>query len=634
MTEGDGGSRLDGLLDEARRRGLWQVAGVYAVATWFLIQFGVTVAETLRLTEWMVRTLIGMTLAGLPVALALAWILRAPEEEGPALAGKGGGASGASQGFGPFQKALIVVCLLAGVGLWAWRRTLPPGPVEISGDRGTATAVAAADRPPEPPPPSASLRELAVLPFAVAGGDTSERYFAEGVSEEIRNRLARIPELRVVSRTSSHRYAGTQAPARRVAGELGVRALLEGSVQRSGRRLRVTVQLVDGAEDVTLWSDRFDRVLDDIFSVEDEIARAVARALRVELTAAGRDATPPERVDVEAHDLYLLGLHHWNRRTAPGLRRALAFFEDAVRLDPRYAPAHAGLASTYVLLPIYTGEPPEETMPRAREAAARALSLDSAMAASHATLGLVRTSYEFDWSGAEASFARALAANPSDATAHQWYGLMLDAVGRHDEALLHHEQARALDPFSLIIRESLGIHHLVTEKYPEAVEHLTRSLEMSPDFPLGLRFLAEVRLLTGRFPEAAEAVRRRAELTGVDPEPLLTALRGVAREADRGTSIRALRRAVDGGAVSRFEAAQWAALMELRGEALTWVEAAYRAREPLFFLVAVDPALAGLREEPRFRAVLRAMGLGRASAGGGGADPASDTARTATREEG
>lgn len=214
-----------------------------------------------------------------------------------------------------------------------------------------------------------------------------------------------------------------------------------------------------------------------------------------------------------------------------------------------------------------------------------------------------------DWAGAEAAFRRALAVNPSHATAHQWYGLMLDAVGRHPEGLDAIEHAHDLDPLSLIIRESLGIHYLMVGDYTEATEHLTRALEMSPDFPLGLRFLSEAYLLTDRHEEAAEAVRRRAELIGADPAPLLRALAGVAGDVPAAEAVRALEAAVEAGSVTRFEAAQWAALMGRSGEALEWLEEAYRRRDYLLFLVGTDPALESLRSEPRFREVTEVMGL-------------------------
>lgn len=602
---GDRSSRLDWLLDEARRRGLWQVAGLYAVATWFLVQFGVTVVEALGLGGWVVRTLLGMTMAGLPVALAVAWILgsrsgatdRAPDEA----------AAGAD--FGPVQKALLVFFVLAGVGLWAWRRTLPPEPVGTAGARGGAAATVAAGRDAETPPPSGSLRDVAVLPFQVLGGDSTEVYLAHGVAEEIRNRLARVPELRVVSRTSSHRYGEPGLAARRVAGELGVRTLLEGGVRRSGDRLRVTVQLVDAAEDVTLWSERYDRPPEDLFAVEDAIARAVARALRVRLGTADGPVSSRVPIAVEAHDLYLLGLHHWNRRTGEELGKALAFFERAVELEPDYADAHAGVARTWVLLPLYAGLRPEEAMPRALAAAERALALDTAASAPHATIGLVKTTFEHDWEGAEASFRRALALNASDATTHQWYGLMLDAVGRHEEAAGHVSQARSLDPLSLIIRETEGIHRLVAGDLETATRLFEEAVASAPDFLFGLRFLSQAYLLAGRVEDAREAVGRRARAGGTDARPLLTLLGAIAGEETPPAAGPALRRAVGTGSLTRYEAAQWAALAGRREEALGWLERAYARRDYLLFLVAVDPTLATLGEEARFRAVTRRMGL-------------------------
>lgn len=615
---------LDRLFWEIRRRRLIPAAGVYAVASWFLVQMVATVAPHLNLPEWTVRTTLALTVVGLPVVLGLAWIFgyrtEAPPASAPGATPSGApvpgtpagersaaardratpSASPTAPGTRRSDYALVVLLAMAGVGLWAYRNFV----VERA---GTLAGLAGRDAPARV---EASPRSVAVLPFATLGEDPESDYFSQGIGEEIRNALAAVPGLRVTSRTSSARYAGAGEGLRRIAAELGVGSVLEGAVQRRGDRVRVTVQLVDARSDHQIWAKTYDRELtvENLFAVEEEIARSVAAALEVRLAGEGR-LVPAEPVSLEAHDLYLLGLHHWNRRTGPELWKAVGLLRRAVEGEPGYALAHAGLANCYVLLPLYAGVPPDSAMPLAKRAAERALALDEGLAEAHGALAFARTVYDWDWEGAEAGFRRALELRPSYATAHEWYGLLLDAVGRHEEAGEHVERALELDPHSLIINEVLGLHHLFTGSLEAAVEQLERTLELQPDFPLGLIYLAEAYLLTGRHEEARRTLGRWAELTGADADAAGEVVDGIADPGLRGRALGALEELEEAGAISPFRLAQLSALLGAREEALDRLLRAHEGRDFLTFLVAADPALAGLREEPEFREILGAMGL-------------------------
>ncbi|NIP58331.1 MAG: hypothetical protein GWM92_08770 [Gemmatimonadetes bacterium] len=463
---------------------------------------------------------------------------------------------------------------------------------------------------------------MAVLPFENVGGDPDEEFFSEGVAEEIRSALARVPSLRVASRTSSERYVEMGATTRRIGAELLVGSLLEGSVQRAGERLRVTVRLVDTRTDEHLWSDSYERrlAMESLFDVEEDIARSVARALEVELAGAP-DAVLVSRpaVSLRAHDLYLLGLYHWNRRTGEELRRAADFFRSAIEREPGYALAHAGLANTHVLMPLYAGVPSAEAMPAARRAAEEALALDGTLAEAHAALAFVKTTHDWDWAGAEEGFLRAIELNPSYATAHEWYGVLLDAVGRREEARAQLERAVALDPLSIILNAVLGAHFTFEGDYPASIEQLERTLELQRDFPLGLQFLALACLQAGRYRQAEEALLSWAERTGTAAEPWTAIVAGIESPGRRDGGVEALDRLVERGILSPYRTAQYGSLLGDAARALEALERGLEEKDFLMFWIDPDPAFDPLRDEPRYRAILEAMGLdaARAAVGGG-----------------
>ncbi|HSM62042.1 MAG TPA: tetratricopeptide repeat protein [Longimicrobiales bacterium] len=584
-----------------------RAAGVYAVVSWFLIQVLASAARLTALPSWSVRAALALSFAGLPVALGVTWVLRGRGEPvgsdpnrhptrdrgttHPRPSGRGQqepaeGDSGSGRPL-PFrlprmETVLLAALALVGIALWGYRTR--------SGVPGSGS--------------------VAVLPFENVTGDPDQDYFSQGVSDEIRSALASIPGLEVASRTSSFRLAVSGAGAKEIAERLGVSSVLEGSVQRAEDRVRVTVSLVDARSDKQLWSESYDQRLsvDNIFAVEAEIAGAVTRALRGTL---GGDATLRGRAptSLAAHDLYLLGLYHWNRRTGDELLQAAEFFREAVRQDPEYALAHAGLANTYLLLPLYAGTPADTAMPRARAAASRALALDSTLAEAHAALAFVRTTYDWDFQQAVEGFEKALSLDPSYATGREWYGVLLDALGRFDEALEELERARSLDPMSAIINAVLGNHLIFVGRYDDAVRQLERTLQLQPDLPLALQFLAEAHLLEGRPDEALVALRRMATATGTDPGAWERVVGGITDPDQRDLAIRTLTEMGHRGTISPFVRAQYLVLVGAQQEAFAALSQAVEVRDFLLFQADADPVFDRIQDRASFEAVLARMGL-------------------------
>lgn len=641
---------LDRFFDEVARRRIFHAAGIYAVAGWFFVQAVATIAPYMGLPDWTLRLSLALVLLGLPVVLGLVWIFGdgSAEPSGPAGVGTGAGGggggteavrgsdaasrqdvgsrtgTGAGAGSGPVagerpsrrsrwgDYALIVVLFLVGAGLWAYRNFVrEPG---VLGAGPAATGVRGVDASAE------DIRSVAVLPFENVGGDPDNEYFSRGVSEEIRSVLAQVPGLRVPSRISSFRYAEGSMSLAEIADALDVEAVLDGSVRRAGDRVRVTVQLVDVRTDEHLFAETYDRALtvDGVFAVEDEVARAVAEALELELLGGATGAGRVRPVSLETHDLYLLGLYHWNRRTGPELQKAVELFRQAADREPDYALAHAGLANTYVLLPLYAGVSSSEAMPRAREAAQRALALDNGLAAAHAALGFVRTTHDWDWVGAEAAFQRAITLDPSYATAHEWYGLLLDALSRHDEAYRRHQRALELDPLSPIINQVLADHFIWIGDNRRAIDQLRHTLELHPGFPLALQFLAQCYIEAERFDEARATLHRWAELTGQDPSAWDPVVAGFDGTGSRDAATAAVRAMHETGVLGPFRAAEYHAMLGAAGPALDALETAHRERDFLMFLVATDPKFGELHDRDRFQAILRDMGLAGATGLGEG----------------
>jgi serine/threonine protein kinase/tetratricopeptide (TPR) repeat protein len=387
--------------------------------------------------------------------------------------------------------------------------------------RATATAPAVA-------PPK--LPSIAVLPFTNIGHDPENAFLADGIADEVISALGRLRTLQVAARTSSYAFRGKTDDLASIGTALKVAHVLEGSVQRGGARLRVKVALLRVADGQQLWQAQFDRLLDDVFAIQDEISASISAALETTLVSGSATAPAPgayaplaraaaPSTDVETYQLYLKGRFQWNRRTEEGLSEAVALFRAATERDPHFAPAFAGLADSYVVLGTYGARAPHEVMPLARDMARKALAIDPSLAEPHAALGMVAASYDHDWAAAEASFARAVTLAPAYATAYQWRAVALWVpLARFDDAMADIAQAQALDPLSLAISATAGIVLALAGRCDDAIARHSQTLALAPTFGMAHFFLAQAQLGAGQVAEAEESVAQAIDLTGGSPE--------------------------------------------------------------------------------------------------------------------
>jgi TolB-like protein/DNA-binding SARP family transcriptional activator/Tfp pilus assembly protein PilF len=451
---------------------------------------------------------------------------------------------------------------------------------------------------------------IAVLPLANLNADTSSQYFSDGMTEELIATLSQIDGLRVAGRTSSFAYKDRNVAVTEVARALNVDAVLEGSARHDGNRVRITLQLVRAPEGYSLWSKTYEGELHNVFALQQDISRDVAGALKVRLVL-GNERVSGSTTDPETYDLYLWGRYHWNSRTPDGLLRAAEFFERAIARDSSYAPAYTGLADSYNLLVIYD-RPPREIMPRAKAAALRALELEEKQSEAHAALAYVAMWYEWDWNTAEQHFRRALELNPSNATAHHWYSIYLEATGRLAQSLREMDSARELEPASLFLRGATGVRFFLTRDYASAIQQLESTLKMGPGATPALPWLAMAYLKAGRVQDAI-SVLERATAAGDDRPAVIGALAISYAAAGRDSNARSLVRTLEARASHEYFARTWLARMHLalgdKDRALTWLERAYEERDGWLTHANVEPTFDELRGEPRFRTILTKMGF-------------------------
>jgi TolB-like protein len=347
------------------------------------------------------------------------------------------------------------------------------------------------------------IRAIAVLPLEDHSGDPGHNYFADGMTEALITSLAKIKALRVISHTSAMQYKGARKSLPQIARELNVDAVIEGSVLRSGDRVRIAAQLIHAISDQHLWAESYERDVRDILSVQSEIARQVANEIRIVLTPEEQARLGSARqVNPEAHEWYLKARYHWNKRTEESVKKALSYFHRAIDNDPTYAQGYAGLDDSYNILGYYNSLPPMEAYPKGKAAALKALELDSCLAEPHAALGVVNRDFEWDWSAAEEEFQRAIELNPGLPEAYHWRSTLLSMLGRHAEALHEKKRALAMDPLSVVIRTDLARMFYFSRDYDQSLEQYRAALDMDPNFGNAHLWLAHVYEQKGLFQEA------------------------------------------------------------------------------------------------------------------------------------
>jgi TolB-like protein/DNA-binding SARP family transcriptional activator/Flp pilus assembly protein TadD len=454
---------------------------------------------------------------------------------------------------------------------------------------------------------------VAVLPFVDLSPQGDRAYLGDGMTEELLNALARIPGLHVAARSSSFQFRDPGVDVRMVGARLGVDAVVEGSVRLEGNRLRVTAQLIESKRGYHLWSDQFDRRVEDVFVVQEEIARTVARALGARLGHTTPDTLVRRFTDnPRAYDLYLRGRHAWNARTTDGMWNALRSFEEAVAADPSYAAAYAGLADTWQLLPDYGNVNARLGLARAKTAALRAIALDSTLAEAHASLGALLDDYDRDRAGAERAYRTAILLNPAYATARQWLAIHLADEGRHEEAAAEMERARRLDPLSRIINSAVGAIRYFARDYPSAIAEYRAVVDQAPDFALGWALMGRVYLVQGSLDSAVATLERSVRLSGGDPSyqaVYAAALAASNRLVEARTLAESVRDTQPEGYVPYCELASAFIYLGDFESALALFERGFEERDPAIKHIAVEPLYDRIRGHQRFQQLLRRAGL-------------------------
>ena len=466
--------------------------------------------------------------------------------------------------------------------------------------------------------PGTQLRSVAVLPLSNVGGDPKDEYFSDGMTDELANALSKLPGLRVASRTSAYAFKGRKdADVGDIGRKLHVQAILEGAVRRSGERLRVGAQLTNVSDGLAIWSDTYERSTNDIFAVQDDIARAIATALKLKLgvSAAELSSTAHGTENVGAYDSFLRGRYLWNRRGAANLRRALAYFEESIAKDPRFARAYAGLAITYAILPEYTDSAPRDALAKTRSAATRALALDSSLAEAHTALGLAAV-HAWDFRAGEAEYQKAIALDPEYPTAHQWYGELLYHTGRIDSSFVEIRRALALDPLAPIPPLALGYALTQAGRYEDAIEQYSKAEELAPGLGLTRILVADAHVLMG---QTQKAIKELEEAAQIDNETLLTKgkLCRAYGLAGRTDDAKNLLKEIETRAEN--EQGYWVshAICHLglgdRSRALDDLEVAVKNHEIAVFTaysLLLDRTWEPVRSDPRWERILRAANLG------------------------
>lgn len=578
---------------ELKRRNVFRVGAAYLVVGWLLVQVVTSIEEPLGLPGWFDTAIIVLLAIGFPIALLFAWAYELTPEGVKKTDAVEAGASITSI-TGRKLDFLIIGALVLALGYFIWESRFAERATD--GDQQIAEAI--------------TDKSIAVLPFEDLSPERDQEYFADGISEEILNVLARVDDLSVASRTSAFAFKGQNLSIREIAAGLEVSHVLEGSVRKAGNRVRITAQLIAADSDRHLWSETYDRDLTDIFAIQDEIAGAIAASLRVELGIDGGATAVAGTENVSAYDLYLLARHHWNKRNDEGLTRAAELFEQAASLDPGFARAYSGMGLVYAVLPAYTAYDSGRARAQQKEAAEKALAIDPESAEALSVLGSYYSSSGETKSALEL-FQRAIAASPDYPTAHHWYGLTLGNLGRFEDAIHELEIARDLEPDSPAILSSLAEFHLYAREYEIALELDGETLRRFPDYGTTYSDLFQTNIYLGRSEAARTHLVAYLGAFGKPPETADTIIAGLSGEGGREQAVqivRGMRRDLESGALpakqNHFEFIS--VLAALLGDDRTAIEILEELDQAS---VVHAPAFDGLRSQPRFRKLMEDWGI-------------------------
>ena len=584
--------KIENFFAELKRRNVYKVAVAYLVAGWALSQGIAQVFPVFEVPNWAIRAIVLLIILGFPIAVVFAWFFEITPE-GIKRTEVADAVRQHSRGKAWIY--VVVIGAIVSIGLF------------LLGRYSAATYDAASARA---EPATIPVKSIAVLPFENLSDDKNTAYFSDGITEEILNALAQIPNLKVAARRSAFQFKGNDLDLHKIGQALGVAHILEGSLQKAGDQVRINVQLVDVQNGLQAWSEKYDRKLDNVFAVEDEIAKAIATRLRVQLTGgAGQPLVVDSTNNPRAHELYLRGLTLLAAR-GPGLREASDLFQQAVKLDASYAKAWGALAITELLLPSYGLDSFDASLPRGESAAQRALSLDSNTASAYVAVGLANT-FRCRWPEADQAFRRALVLAPGDAEAVNQYAQFLSAIGQLEAGLHEIERAQQLDPLSPII----GVVHagaLAALRRDAAAEaQIKKILAAHPDFEAAHNWGACQYIDRKMYPEAETELRSLGKLKDQNEDAKALLVRGMADPAQRVAAVNSLETSPDNADIRQD--AIWYAfyLISLgeRGRALDELEIYEVKHNSAFAGWLWNRGFDPLRDEPRFKAVLAKLAL-------------------------
>lgn len=578
---------------ELRRRNVYKIAVAYIVAGWALSQGIAQVFPVFDIPNWVIRLIVVLIIIGLPISLVLAWMFELTPQ-GIKRTETADAMPAATRKKKHVWIYVIVIGVLLSIGLFLLGRYSA-----VNGAPRQSEAATVPDK------------SIAVLPFDNLSRDPDNAYFAEGVQDEILTRLAKIGDLKVISRTSTEKYKSAPANLREIAQQLGVAHIVEGSVQKANDQVRVNVQLINALTDAHLWADTYDRKLLDIFSVESDIAKTIADTLQAKLSGSEKTAISKKpTANPEAYELYLKARFFWNKRTGADLKTAAQYFERALTADPSYGSAYAGLAQSYLLIPVFGAGAPRDFFPKAMVAAHRAIKLDETSAEGHSALAML-VLFDFKFKESEEEFRRAIELNPNYATAHHWFGnSLLVTLGRFDEAIKEGERAVELDPLSLIINADLGSTLMIARRYDEAIAQLRRTLALDGNFGYAHWNLGEALYLKGDIPAAISEYEKAAALDG-DPQILALLGRAYADTGKREQALEILQKLNEKGQQHYVRKYLYTVVYTGLGDKATAIDYLEKANEdgdsPDTTWLKVDPIFDPLRNEPRFQQLIAKM---------------------------
>ena len=583
--------RIDNFFAELRRRNVYKVAVAYIVAGWAFSQGIAQVFPVFEVPNWLIRSVVLLIIIGLPIALVLAWTFEITPQ-----GIKRTETADAMPGSARPKKYVWIYVVVIGVAISIGLFFL---------GRYTARNTASAARTEAATLPQKSI---AVLPFESLSEDKNNAYFAEGVQDEILTRLAKVADLKVISRSSTQRFKSAPSDLREIARQLGVMHIVEGSVQKANDQVRVNVQLVNAMNDTHLWAEIYDRKLTDIFAVESEIAKAIADTLQAKLTGSEQRALAARPTDdSEAYQLYLQGRFFWNKRTTEGIRKSIDYFNQAITKDPNYALAYAALGQSYVILPAYDGGAPKDCFPQGEIFAKKALALDPGSSEALAVTASAKALYQFDFEGAYRDYEKGVQLHPNDATTHHWFANdVLANLGDYERELAEMRRALELDPLSPILHNNTGNAFVHNGRFDEAIAEYRKAVELDSTFYLALWNHGLLLELQGKIPEAIAQYEKAGAITN-DPTPLgmLGHIYGTTGRKDEARKIlEKLKKMRAERYIAAYPLAIVALGLEEKEEALKWLDQAYQDRDGNAIApIRIDPLFKPLRGDPRFEAL-------------------------------